>query len=118
MRCYRDKPFAHKSLSIGSGRQNIGYACVLCMCVLYTYILFLISKKYWGETILSPQYPGECWGESPCCLCGVGAYAAIVLIHFQLFSVANVSTMSQNDILSSKEGTGWRKMDQGIAVFR
>jgi len=26
--------------------------------------------------------------------------------------------MSLNDILSSREGKGWRKMVQGIAVFR
>src|SRR6218665_607829 len=34
-------------------------------------------KRYWGETIgLSPQNPGEYWGVSPCCPCGVGAYAS------------------------------------------
>jgi hypothetical protein len=33
-----------------------------------------MAKKYWGETILSPQNLGEYWGESPCCPCGVGAY--------------------------------------------
>src|SRR6218665_2611021 len=36
--------------------------------------LYIISKRYWGETILSPHNPGEYWGESPCCPCGVGAY--------------------------------------------
>src|SRR6218665_1176688 len=77
MRCCRDKPFAHKSLSIGIGRQNIRMCIAICVCVFYihkAYILFLISKWYWGETILSPQYPGEYWGESPCCPCGVGSY--------------------------------------------
>src|SRR6218665_2503423 len=29
--------------------------------------VYIISKRYWGETILSPQNPGEYWGESPCC---------------------------------------------------
>src|SRR6218665_3005176 len=52
------------------------YTHVYCVCVFYIHIiLFLISKRYWGETILSPQYPGEYWGECPCCPCGVGAYA-------------------------------------------
>src|SRR6218665_1209593 len=34
----------------------------------------------------------------------------------QLFAIAKVSTMSL--ILSSKERKGWRKMNQGVAVFR
>jgi len=33
-----------------------------------------LSKKVLGETMLSPQNPGEYWGESPCCPCGVDAY--------------------------------------------
>src|SRR6218665_1658827 len=54
------------------------YTHVYCVCVFYIHIiLFLISKRYWGETILSPQYPGEYWGECPCCPCGVGAYGPI-----------------------------------------
>src|SRR6218665_2274314 len=41
----------------------------------YTHVhVYIISKRYWGETILSPQHPCEYWGESPCCPCGVGAY--------------------------------------------
>jgi len=44
---------------------------------------------------------------------------AVIVSHtLPAFSVANVSTMSLNDTLSSKEGKGWKKMDQGIAVFR
>src|SRR6218665_1843906 len=71
MRCYRDKPLAHKSLFIGSGLQNVR----MCMCVLYIHIcLHVYSKRYWGETILSPQNLGEYWGESPCYPCAVGAY--------------------------------------------
>src|SRR6218665_241638 len=38
---------------------------------------YIISKRYWGETILSPQNPGEYWGESPRCPCGVGAYGVV-----------------------------------------
>jgi len=42
--------------------------------------------------------------------------AAIVLHKLPAFAVANVSTVSLNDILSSKEGKGWRKMDPGITI--
>jgi len=30
------------------------------------------GKKYWGETILSPQYLEKYWGECSHCLYGVG----------------------------------------------
>src|SRR6218665_2527902 len=43
MRCYREKPFAHKSLSIGSGRQNIRM-CIVYVCFIYIYIIFNIQK--------------------------------------------------------------------------
>src|SRR6218665_3391303 len=44
----------------------------------YTHVhVYIISKRYWGETILSPQNPGEYWGESPCCPCGVGAFDTV-----------------------------------------
>jgi len=32
------------------------------------------AKKYWGETVLSPQYLEKYWGECPHCPYGVGAY--------------------------------------------
>jgi len=34
------------------------------------------AKKYWGSTILSPQYLEKYWGKCPHCPYGVGAYAA------------------------------------------
>src|SRR6218665_4074173 len=43
---------------------------------MHMYTVYIISKRYWGETILSPQNPGEDWGERPCCPCIVGAYAS------------------------------------------
>jgi len=32
------------------------------------------AKKYWGETILSPQYLEKYWSECPHCPYGVVAY--------------------------------------------
>src|SRR6218665_1642098 len=44
----------------------------------YTHVhVYIIFKRYWGETILSPQNPCEYWGESPCCPYAVGAYSMV-----------------------------------------
>jgi len=53
MRCYRDKPFAHKSLSIGSGRQNIRM-CIVYVCFIYIYIIFNIQKVLGRNYTLAP----------------------------------------------------------------
>src|SRR6218665_1159418 len=68
---------ANFQIRISQNVKNRLYAPLLVNPRYRPVLLFLISKRYWGETILSPQYPGEYWGESPCCPCGVGAYEYI-----------------------------------------
>jgi len=46
----------------------------LQVAVKHTCVKRCKAKKYWGETILSPQYLDKYWGECPHCPYGVGAY--------------------------------------------
>src|SRR6218665_2215482 len=87
---------ANFQIRISQNVKNRLYAPLLVNPRYRPVLLFLISKRYWGETILSPQYPGEYWGESPCCPCGVGAYGAVAIYE------ANEATASVKFVASVK----------------
>ena len=57
---------------------NYNVTFALCRITLIkTYLKRCKTKKYWGETILSPQYLEKYWGECPHCPYRVGAYARL-----------------------------------------
>src|SRR6218665_236176 len=75
----------------------------------YTHVhVYIISKRYWGETILSPQNPGEYWGERPCCPCAVGAYARrpkgtiVAIIIIIIIKLSFIARLSKNNLAQKR----------------